>query len=122
MRGCGVPRADNLVLFQGLGRASARKICAATGVGPAVKIKDLTEDEVEAIIIRTAPWSKVQNEWRMRRLDMERRNSLNATAIETLAETLQSSTDDRIRKSQMRAWIREFKALNKEGVIVPELE
>lgn len=82
----------------------------------------LTTEEVEAIITRTAPWSKVQNEWRSWRLDMERRNNLNATAIETLAETLQTSTDDRIRKSQIKAWIREFKALNAEKIEVPNLE
>lgn len=38
-----------LTAIFGIGRAQARKICAATGVGPAVKIKDLTEDEVEKL-------------------------------------------------------------------------
>lgn len=38
-----------LTAIFGIGRSSAHKICAATGVGPAVKIKDLTEDEVEKL-------------------------------------------------------------------------
>ena len=38
-----------LTAIYGIGRSSARKICAATGVGSAVKIKDLTEDEVEKL-------------------------------------------------------------------------
>ena len=41
-----------LTAIYGIGRVSARKICEATGVKPDVKIKDLTEAEVEAI--RTA--------------------------------------------------------------------
>ena len=38
-----------LTAIYGIGRTSARKICAVTGVGPAVKIKDLTEEEVEKL-------------------------------------------------------------------------
>lgn len=38
-----------LTAIFGIGRASARRICATAGVGPAVKIKDLTEDEVEKL-------------------------------------------------------------------------
>ena len=38
-----------LTAIYGIGRASARKICEATGVGSAVKIKDLTEEEVEKL-------------------------------------------------------------------------
>ncbi|MCG6899072.1 MAG: 30S ribosomal protein S13 [Gammaproteobacteria bacterium] len=33
----------------GIGRVTARKICADTGIKPDTKIKDLTEAEVEAI-------------------------------------------------------------------------
>jgi small subunit ribosomal protein S13 len=33
----------------GIGRPSARKICADTGIAPDTRIKDLTEAEVEAI-------------------------------------------------------------------------
>ena len=33
----------------GIGRQSARKICADTGIAPDTRIKDLTEAEVEAI-------------------------------------------------------------------------
>jgi small subunit ribosomal protein S13 len=33
----------------GIGRVTARKICADTGIKPDTKIKDLTETEVEAI-------------------------------------------------------------------------
>ena len=33
----------------GIGRQSARKICADTGIAPDARIKDLTEAEVEAI-------------------------------------------------------------------------
>ena len=38
-----------LTAIYGIGRTSTRKICAVTGVGPAVKIKDLTEEEVEKL-------------------------------------------------------------------------
>ena len=38
-----------LTAIFGIGRASARQICATAGVAPAVKIKDLTEDEVEKL-------------------------------------------------------------------------
>ena len=38
-----------LTAIFGIGRASARKICDATGIGSAVKIKDLTEEEVEKL-------------------------------------------------------------------------
>ena len=38
-----------LTAIFGIGRTTARQICAATGVAPAVKIKDLTEDEVEKL-------------------------------------------------------------------------
>ena len=33
----------------GIGRQTALKICAASGIGPNVKIKDLTEEEVEKL-------------------------------------------------------------------------
>ena len=33
----------------GIGRQTARKICADSGIAPATRIKDLTEAEVEAI-------------------------------------------------------------------------
>lgn len=38
-----------LTAIFGIGRASSRKICAIAGIGSAVKIKDLTEDEVEKL-------------------------------------------------------------------------
>ncbi len=38
-----------LTAIFGIGRTRAREICAATGISPAVKIKDLTEEEVEKI-------------------------------------------------------------------------
>jgi small subunit ribosomal protein S13 len=38
-----------LTAIYGIGRTTARKICDATGIKPEVKIKDLSEAEVEAI-------------------------------------------------------------------------
>ena len=38
-----------LTAIYGIGRTTARKICEATGVKPEMKIKDLSEAEVEAI-------------------------------------------------------------------------
>ena len=38
-----------LTAIYGIGRTTARKICDATGIKPEVKIKDLSEVEVEAI-------------------------------------------------------------------------
>ena len=38
-----------LTAIFGIGRTRARQICASAGVGTAVKIKDLTEEEVEKI-------------------------------------------------------------------------
>lgn len=38
-----------LTSIYGVGRTRAQEICAATGVGTDVKIKDLTEEEVEKI-------------------------------------------------------------------------
>ncbi len=38
-----------LTAIFGIGRTRAREICATTGISPAVKIKDLTEEEVEKI-------------------------------------------------------------------------
>jgi len=38
-----------LTAIYGIGRTTAHKICEATGIKPEVKIKDLSESEVEAI-------------------------------------------------------------------------
>ena len=38
-----------LTAIFGIGRSSARKICESSGIGTAVKIKDLTEDEIEKL-------------------------------------------------------------------------
>ena len=38
-----------LTSIYGVGRASAQKICAAAGINPSTKVKDLTESELEAI-------------------------------------------------------------------------
>ena len=38
-----------LTYIYGIGRTSANKICVATGVEPSVKIKDLTEEQLEAV-------------------------------------------------------------------------
>ena len=35
-----------LTTIYGIGRSSARKICAASGIQPSTKIKDLTESEI----------------------------------------------------------------------------
>ena len=38
-----------LTAIYGVGRSQARKLCAATGVNPASKVKDLTEDQLESL-------------------------------------------------------------------------
>jgi len=38
-----------LTTIYGIGRSSARKICAASGILPRTKIKDLTESEIELV-------------------------------------------------------------------------
>jgi small subunit ribosomal protein S13 len=38
-----------LTSIYGVGRSSARKVCAAAGVNPATKVKSLTESEVERL-------------------------------------------------------------------------
>jgi small subunit ribosomal protein S13 len=38
-----------LTTIYGIGRSSARKICAASGILPSTKIKDLTESEIELV-------------------------------------------------------------------------
>ena len=53
-----------LTAIFGIGRTRAREICASTGISPAVKIKDLTEDEVEKIRAEVA---KFQVEGDLRR-------------------------------------------------------
>ena len=38
-----------LTALYGVGRSQARKLCAATGVNPSSKVKDLTEDQLESL-------------------------------------------------------------------------
>ena len=54
----------SLAYIFGVGRTTAQKICAATGVNPAVKIKDLSDEQVE--LLRTEV-SKVNTEGDLRR-------------------------------------------------------
>jgi small subunit ribosomal protein S13 len=39
----------SLTYIYGVGRTSAQQICAATGVNPAVKIKDLSDEQLEQL-------------------------------------------------------------------------
>jgi small subunit ribosomal protein S13 len=39
----------SLTYIFGIGRTTAQKICAATGVNPAAKIKDLSDEQVEQL-------------------------------------------------------------------------
>ena len=41
-----------LTYIFGIGRTTATKICAETGVDPSTRVKDLTEDEVTKIPVR----------------------------------------------------------------------
>jgi small subunit ribosomal protein S13 len=45
-----------LTAIYGIGRASARKICEGSGIRPDMKIKDLSEAEVEAIRTEVAKY------------------------------------------------------------------
>lgn len=38
-----------LTAIYGVGRTRAQKICAATGIAPDAKVRDLTEDQLEAL-------------------------------------------------------------------------
>ena len=38
-----------LTAIYGVGRSQAKKLCAATGVNPSSKVKDLTEDQLESL-------------------------------------------------------------------------
>ena len=38
-----------LTAIFGIGRTRSKEICAATGISPSAKIKDLTEDEIEKL-------------------------------------------------------------------------
>ena len=38
-----------LTYIYGIGRTTAEKICAATGVNPDTRVRDLTDDEIDAI-------------------------------------------------------------------------
>ena len=53
-----------LTAIFGIGRTRSREICAATGVNPSAKIKDLTEDEIEKLRTEVA---KFQVEGDLRR-------------------------------------------------------
>ena len=53
-----------LTAIFGIGRTRSREICAATGINPSAKIKDLTEDEVEKLRTEVA---KLQVEGDLRR-------------------------------------------------------
>ena len=39
----------SLTYIYGIGRPTAQKICAATGVNPAAKIQDLSDDQIESL-------------------------------------------------------------------------
>ncbi len=51
--GVDVPREKRVLIsltyIHGIGRTSAQNICEATGVNPATRVRDLTDDEVTAI-------------------------------------------------------------------------
>jgi len=46
-----------LTSIYGIGRSAAKAICAATGVNPATKIKDLTDAQVEALRTEVAKFT-----------------------------------------------------------------
>ena len=54
----------SLTYIYGVGRTTAQKICAATGVNPAAKIKDLTDEQIEQLRGEVA---KVNTEGDLRR-------------------------------------------------------
>ena len=51
--GINIPTQKHAVIgltsIYGIGRVTAQKICAAAGIGPETKIKDLSEPEIEAV-------------------------------------------------------------------------
>ena len=54
----------SLTYIFGVGRTTAQKICAATGVNPAAKIKDLSDEQIEQLRGEVA---KVNTEGDLRR-------------------------------------------------------
>ena len=54
----------SLTYIYGVGRTTAQKICATTGVNPAAKIKDLTDEQIEQLRGEVA---KVNTEGDLRR-------------------------------------------------------
>lgn len=46
-----------LTAIFGIGRSTARKICAAVGINPSVKVKDLTSNELEKLRTETIKYS-----------------------------------------------------------------
>jgi small subunit ribosomal protein S13 len=52
-----------LTAIFGIGRPTAKKICEAAGVNPAVKVKDITEEQVEKLREMVATY-KVEGELR----------------------------------------------------------
>ena len=44
----------SLTYIFGIGRTTAQKICAATGVNPAAKIKDLSDEQIEQLRVEVA--------------------------------------------------------------------
>ncbi|NLY12242.1 MAG: 30S ribosomal protein S13 [Gammaproteobacteria bacterium] len=54
----------SLTYIFGIGRTTAQKICAATGVNPAAKIQDLSDEQVEQLRVEVA---KLHTEGDLRR-------------------------------------------------------
>ena len=68
----------------GIGRITARKICADTGIKPDTKIKDLTEAEVEAIIAdMLAAWLSGDDASLLRLFEVQAGNSELSRAFNT---------------------------------------
>ena len=66
--GVDVPREKRVLIsltyIHGIGRTSALSICEATGVNPATRIRDLTDDEVTAIRVFIDQQFKVEGDLR----------------------------------------------------------
>ena len=66
--GVDVPREKRVLIsltyIHGIGRTSALNICEATGVNPATRIRDLTDDEVTAIRVFIDQQFKVEGDLR----------------------------------------------------------
>lgn len=69
-----------LTTIYGIGRSTAKNICLATGVNPATKIIDLSEDEKEKIRAEVGNYKTEGDKRREVAMDIKRKRDINCYA------------------------------------------